>query len=190
MLHKPKTKLLRLTTFLSPVKKCVNLKCVITLLVVFGIAHLLNAQDKVLLHDQEKLFTTVERKQIDSLLQYYYKAKGNYVSVVTTDTLDINPGDYSKRFAEHQNLSGLQNNYGLVLLMSRKQELIYLTGTGQLVHLKDLPQVQDALTGIISAGIPDLQEKRTAEGVMKICGKAMKFIDEVAKIMQEPAPKR
>ena len=69
MLHKPKTKLLRLTTFLSPVKKCVNLKCVITLLVVFGIAHLLNAQDKVLLHDQEKLFTTVERKQIDSLLQ-------------------------------------------------------------------------------------------------------------------------
>lgn len=190
MLHKPKTKLLRLTTFLSPVKKCVNLKFVITLLVVFGVAHLLKAQDNVLLHDQEKLFTTTEQKKMDSLLQHYYKATGNYVSVVTTDTLDIHPGDYSERFAKQQGLSKSQNNYGLVLLMSRKQELIYLTGTGQLVHLKDLPQVQDALTGIISAGIPDLQEKRTAEGVMKICNKAMQFIEGVAKIINESAPKR
>lgn len=193
MLHKPKTKLLRLTTFLSPVRKCVNLKWVITLLVVFGVAHSLKAQ-KVLLRDQEKLFTTAELKKIDSLLQHYYKATGNYVSVVTTDTLDILPGDYSERFAKQQGLSE-PDHYGLVLLMSRRQGLIYLTGTGQLERIikqeKDLvPFAQDALEGIISVGIPDLGEKRTAEGVMKICNKAMNFIEDLAKIMREPAPKR
>ncbi|MCW5912951.1 MAG: TPM domain-containing protein [Cyclobacteriaceae bacterium] len=169
------------------------MKKIIALLVVFIVAHSLKAQEKVLLLDREKLFTTDERKQMDSLLQQYYKATGNYVGIVTTDTLDINPGDYSARFAEQQRLSALQNNYGLILLLSRKQELIYLTGTGQLSQVlrgnELAPQAQEALAGIISTGIPDLQEKRTAEGVMKICKRAMKFIEELAKIMQEPAPK-
>jgi len=162
------------------------MKKIIVLLVAFIVTHSLSAQEKVLLLDQERLFTSSELKKMDSLLQHYYKTTGNYIGIVTTDTLDRNPGDYSTHFAQQQGLTDSKNNYGLILLLSRKQELIYLTGTGQLLRLNEVaPQAQEALQSIIGTGIPYLQEKRTADGVIKICQEAMKFIEKTAKILQE-----
>lgn len=117
-----------------------------------------------------------EIKEVDSLLRNYHQKTGNHVLVLTTDTLDgLGPEEYSIRFARQQQLGNAQNQKGFIFLMSRKNQLLYLVASDP---LKDLVS-REKLMEIINEGIPALKEKRTAEGLVLICKKAMECLDKL-----------
>lgn len=156
-------------------KLIINSATLLSLLLCTGITTICG-QQKLFFHDNEKIFTATEIKQVDSVLRNYHQKTGNHVLVLTTDTLDgLGPEEYAIRFARQQPLSNTQNQKGFIFLMSRKNQLLYLVASDPLKALVS----REKLMEIINEGIPALKEKRTAEGLVQICKKAMECLNKL-----------
>lgn len=136
-----------------------------------------NAQPTPLVLDQEKLFTADEVSRLDSMLHAYRQSSGHFVVVVSTDTLDVSPEEYIDRLAKSSYSDNTENSFGYFLLLSRKNQLVFCAVNDNLKPFIS----QDLLLDILNAGLPSLKEKRTAEGVMMICRRAMEFLDRLPK---------
>ena len=151
------------------------MKKLLSVICILIVANLAKAQQKRFLLDGEKLFKTEESKLIESRLKSYYNKTKNYVAVVSTDTLDIPETEFIIRFVTSSNLLIPEDRYGFVLLLSRKQQYIYLRGTESV----DNYFTKDDYQKILDAGKPDLVKKKTVDGVMKICNAAMMKINSL-----------
>jgi uncharacterized membrane protein YgcG len=132
------------------------------------------SQERVM--DKENLFTAGEIKQIDSLLQAYNKKTGNLVAVYT-DSADISAKDFGDDVYALFKKPRSDDAYSFILMMSRKHSLLFSTvnkKTGPLTN-------QQQLIGVLQAGFDSFKEKRRAEGVIKICTKAMELLDDLPK---------
>ena len=131
-------------------------------------------QDAALVTDKENLFTGLEITHIDSLLQAYHKKSGNLVAVYT-DSADISANDFgSKVYALFKKTSS-DEAYSFILMMSRTHSHIFST-----INNKTVPYAnQQQLIGILETGFVSLKEKRREEAVIKICTKAMEFLDSL-----------
>ena len=158
----------------SKIKKMKRIVAISIFSLVIVTAH---SQVRHFVDDQEKLFLKEEVAGMDSLLAGYYARTGNHVGVVSIDTLMGPLNDFIQQFVQKMGLDKINDKYGMVLFLSRKQSMINIR-----VNLNLEKFVSDSLLmTIISAGIPDLKEKRTAKGVMEICRAGMNFMDSVAK---------
>ena len=127
---------------------------------------------QALVTDKENLFTGQEIKHIDSLLQAYHKKSGNLVAVYT-DSADISAKDFGENVYALFKRTGSDDAYSFILMMSRNHSFIFST-----VNKKTVPFVtQQKLIGILETGFASFKEKRREEGVIKICTKAMEFLD-------------
>jgi len=127
-----------------------------------------------LVMDKENLFTAQEIKHIDSLLQAYHKKSGNLVAVYT-DSADISVKDFGEDVYAFFKRTGSDEAHSFILMMSRNHSLIF-----SIVNKKTTAFVnQQLLIGILETGFASFKEKRRAEGVTKICTKAMEFLDSL-----------
>lgn len=130
------------------------------------------AQSPALVLDKEGLFTPNEISRLDSQLQQYRLRTGNIV-LVASDTADISSGQYADNLVRAFVPDSTQRTFVFMFLLSRKNQLLFAS-----VNSKLKPYVTDALLlDILQTGIPDIKEKRRAEGTLLICKKAMEFLD-------------
>jgi|SRR5215203_859094 len=130
------------------------------------------AQQKKLVLDHEKIFTSEETAVLDSMLQQYRRSSGRII-LISTDTLDVSTGQYATNLV-NQFVKGSTNKpYIFMLLLSKKKVMILAS-----VNDKVKPFIKDrTLLDILDAGIPSFKEGRNAEGSMLVCNKAMKFLN-------------
>ncbi len=148
----------------------------IALLFALLMYSVLFAQSQTLVQDKENLFTTEETNLIDSLLQAYRNKSGNLV-VVYTDTSDISAEGFAASVQMRYGSPATDGYYSFILLMSRKNSLLFAS-----VNSHTLPFVNDQLLlGLLEPGFQSLKEKRRAEGVTRICMKAIEFLEQLPK---------
>ena len=135
------------------------------------------AQKSTFVLDNEKIFNANDLSRIDSLLRKYHENTGNHFGIVSTDTFDIPPEEFVNRFAKQYLPGTTTTKFGLILLLSRKNQLVHLTANDALKPFVNA----EKLTEIILTGKTALEEKRTAEGIIEICRKGMEFMDKVGK---------
>ena len=131
-----------------------------------------NAQQKKLVLDHEKIFTAKEISSLDSMLQKYRRSSGRIV-LISTDTVDVSTDQYATNLV-NQFVKGSTNKpYVFMLLLSKKKVMILAS-----INDKVKPFIkQRTLLDILDAGIAALKEGRSAEGSMLVCKKAMKFLN-------------
>ena len=113
---------------------------------------------------------------VDSLLQAYRNKSGNLV-VVYTDTSDISAEGFAASVQMRYGSPATDGYYSFILLMSRKNSLLFAS-----VNSHTLPFVNDQLLlGLLEPGFQSLKEKRRAEGVTRICMKAIEFLEQLPK---------
>jgi hypothetical protein len=130
------------------------------------------AQTKPLMVDKEKLFTDEAASRIDSMLQSYFLHSHNLM-VVYTDSINIDAGGYQETMISEFIKDTINAPYALFLYLSKKNGQINLVSNSRLKEYANLNQ----LMPILGAGIPSLKEKKTEEGVVLICKKAMEFLN-------------
>lgn len=131
-----------------------------------------NAQQKTLVFDHEKIFTSAELTRLDSMLQEYRKSTGKIV-LINTDTLDVSNGAYADNLVLQFVTDSTNKPFIFMLLLSRKNQLILAS-----VNDKVKPFIKDkTLFEILDAGIPSFRVKSVAEGSRLICKKAMEFLN-------------
>jgi uncharacterized membrane protein YgcG len=130
------------------------------------------AQQKKLVLDHEKIFTTKEIVSLDSMLQQYRRSSGRII-LISTDTLDVSKEQYATNLV-NQFVKGSANKpYIFMLLLSKKKVMILAS-----INDKVKPFIKDrTLLDILDAGIPSFKENRSAEGSMLVCKKAMQFLN-------------
>lgn len=130
------------------------------------------AQQKKLVLDNEKIFTTKEIASLDSMLQKYRHISGRII-LISTDTLDVSTDQYATNLVNRLVKGSTNKPYIFMLLLSRKKVMILAS-----VNDKVKPFIKDrTLLDILDAGIPSFKEGRSAEGSMLVCKKAMKFLN-------------
>jgi len=130
------------------------------------------AQQQKLVLDHEKIFTTKEIASIDSILQQYRRSSGRIV-LISTDTLDISTERYATNLVNQFVKDSTNKPYIFMLLLSKKKVMILAS-----INDKVKPFIKDrTLFDILDAGIPAFKERRSAEGSILICKKAMKFLN-------------
>ena len=130
------------------------------------------AQQKKLVLDHEKIFTTKEIASLDSMLQQYRRSSGRIV-LISTDTLDVSSDQYATNLVNRFVKGSTNKPYVFMLLLSRKKVMILAS-----INDKVKPFIKDrTLIDILDAGIPSFKENRNAEGSMLICKKAMEFLN-------------
>lgn len=152
------------------------MKKIVCFLITLSFAWSVQAQKKNLLVDMEKLFSKEETAYLDSVLIDYYSRTGNHIGVVSTDTLDIPFKQFVTRFVQQMGVDKPDNKYGMVLFLSRKQSMINIEVN---INLQKFSS-DSLLMSFISAGLPDLKEKKTAAGVWMICKAGMRFMDSLS----------
>lgn len=131
-----------------------------------------NAQQKKLVLDNEKIFTIKEIANLDSMLQQYRRSSGRIV-LISTDTLDVSSDQYATNLVNRFVKGSTNKPYVFMLLLSRKKVMILAS-----INDKVKPFIKDrTLIDILDAGIPSFKENRNAEGSMLICKKAMEFLN-------------
>jgi len=130
------------------------------------------AQQKKLVLDHEKIFTTKEIASLDSMLQQYRRSSGKVV-LISTDTADVSKEQYATNLV-NQFVNGSTNKpYIFMLLLSKKKVMILAS-----INDKVKPFIKDrTLLDILDAGIPSFKENRSAEGAKLVCKKAMDFLN-------------
>ena len=130
------------------------------------------AQQKKLVLDHEKIFTSEEITNLDSMLQQYRRSSGRIV-LISTDTLDVSTDQYATDLVNRFVKSNTNKPYIFMLLLSKKKVMILAS-----VNDKVKPFIKDrTLLDILDAGIPSFGENRNAEGSRLICKKAMEFLN-------------
>lgn len=130
------------------------------------------AQQKKLVLDHEKIFTTTEISGLDSMLQQYRRSSGRIV-LISTDTLDVSSEQYATKLVNQFVKGNANKPYIFMLLLSKKKVMILAS-----VNDKVKPFIKDrTLLDILDAGIPSFKESRSAEGSMLVCKKAMQFLN-------------
>jgi hypothetical protein len=130
------------------------------------------AQPKRLVHDHEKIFTAKEITGLDTMLQKYRDATGRIV-LISTDTLDVSSQYYGDNIVNQYVTDTANRPFIFMLLLSRKNQMILAS-----INDKVRPFIKErTLLEILDAGIPSFREKRSAEGSMLICKKAMAFLN-------------
>jgi uncharacterized membrane protein YgcG len=130
------------------------------------------AQQKKLVLDHEKIFTTKEITSLDSMLQQYKRSSGRVV-LISTDTVDISTEQYATNLANQFVMGSAKKPYIFMLLLSKKKVMILAS-----VNDKVKPFIKDrTLLDILDAGIPSFNENRSAEGSKLVCKKAMEFLN-------------
>ena len=132
------------------------------------------AQQKKLVLDHEKIFTTKEIASLDSLLQQYRRSSGRLV-LISTDTLDVSTDQYATDLVNRFVKGSTNKPYIFMLLLSKKKVMILAS-----VNDKVKPFIKDrTLLDILDAGIPSFKENRSAEGSKLVCKKAMEFLNKL-----------
>jgi len=132
----------------------------------------INAQQKKLVLDHEKIFTTKETSSLDSMLQKYRKATGK-IALIVSDTVDVSSGYYTDNIVNQLVPDTANRPYIFMLLLSRKNQMILAS-----VNDKVRPFIKErTLLDILDAGIPSFKLKKAAEGSTLICNKAMEFLN-------------
>lgn len=130
------------------------------------------AQQKKLVLDHENIFTTKEIASLDSMLQQYRRSSGRII-LISTDTLDVSTGQYATNLVNQFVKGNANKPYIFMLLLSKKKVMILAS-----VNDKVKPFIKDrTLLDILDGGIPAFKERRSAEGSILICKKAMKFLN-------------
>jgi uncharacterized membrane protein YgcG len=132
----------------------------------------ITAQQKRLVLDHEKIFTTKEIGSLDSMLQQYRKSSGRII-LISTDTLDVSSEQYATNLVNRFLKGSTNKPYIFMLLLSKKRAMILAS-----VNDKVKPFIKDrTLLDILDAGIPSFKENRSAEGSKLVCKKAMEFLN-------------
>lgn len=130
-----------------------------------------SAQQIKFVQDKEGLFTYDEVYSIDSLLQEYYQRTSNVI-IIATDSSNVEDTSYKNEFYLQHFTGNNINVVGMMFLMSRKNQRIFLTAPKPLVTYVSQPLLME----LIKPGLPAIKEQRREEGVMLICNEIMKFL--------------
>lgn len=131
-----------------------------------------SAQSYVL--DQEQYLKPEEVARVDSMLSDFHKRTGT-VLLMSTDSLNINSADYTNKIYQRYFPGTTSSNRVLMLLMSRKTQVVKMVASKPLTTFIDRMQMLD----MINAGAPSLRAKKGEEGVTLILKKAMEELDKL-----------